>query len=122
MYEHNRFSEILKLLDKPADEIAHYYKQRWGIELLFKWLKQNLKITRFLSENENAIRIQIYVALIVYVLIGMFRKLCGGVFTRGIDLLSWIKIAIFSSHTYLRPPINTTKPLNPYQLCLNGFV
>ncbi|MBK7238814.1 MAG: transposase [Flavobacteriales bacterium] len=44
--------------------VAQAYKQRWQIEILFKRLKQNLKFTDFLGDNENAIRIQIWCALI----------------------------------------------------------
>lgn len=58
-------------LDAPAQEIADLYKQRWQIELFFKWAKQNLRIRHFLGTSENAIRIQIFVALIAYILIRM---------------------------------------------------
>jgi hypothetical protein len=56
-------------LDAPAQEIADLYKERWQIELFFKWVKQNLKIRRFLGNSENAVRIQLFVALIVYLLL-----------------------------------------------------
>jgi hypothetical protein len=56
-------------LDAPAEQIADLYKQRWQIELFFKWVKQNLKIRHFLGTSENAIRIQIFVALIAYILL-----------------------------------------------------
>jgi hypothetical protein len=56
-------------LDSPADEIAALYKRRWRIELFFRWIKQTLKIKHFLGESENAVRIQIMVALIAYVLL-----------------------------------------------------
>jgi IS4 transposase len=56
-------------LDAPAEEIADLYKQRWQIELFFKWIKQNLKIRHFLGTSENAVRIQIFVALIAYLLL-----------------------------------------------------
>ncbi|WP_374900895.1 transposase, partial [Brucella endophytica] len=56
-------------LDAPAQEIADLYKERWQIELFFKWAKQNLKIRRFLGTSENAVRIQLFVALIVYLLL-----------------------------------------------------
>lgn len=56
-------------LDASATEIAALYKQRWQIELFFKWLKQNLRIRHFLGTSENAIRIQIFVALIAYILL-----------------------------------------------------
>ena len=51
-------------LDASAEEIAALYKRRWEIELFFRWVKQNLKIKTFLGTSENAIRIQIEVALI----------------------------------------------------------
>lgn len=111
---------ISNLLNASSDEIAAYYKQRWGVELLFKWLKQNLKLTKFLAENENAIKIQIYVAIIAYVLIGMFKRI-HRVFSRTIDILSWIKIAIFSSHTPLRPPTPKQNMSNVGQLRLLGL-
>lgn len=95
---------ISNLLESSADDIADYYKQRWGIELLFKWLKQNLKIKKLLAENENAIKIQIYVAIIAYVLIGLLKELHAGFFKRNIDLLSWIRATIFCSIAPLRPP------------------
>jgi IS4 transposase len=56
-------------LDAPAEEIADLYKCRWQIELFFKWIKQNLKIRHFLGTSDNAIRTQIFVALIAYILL-----------------------------------------------------
>lgn len=56
-------------LDASAEEIAGLYKRRWAIELFFRWIKQILKITRFLGTSENAIRIQIAVALIAFLLL-----------------------------------------------------
>ena len=56
-------------LDAPADDIAALYKQRWQIELFFKWIKQNLKIKHFLGTSENAVKIQIFVALIAFLVL-----------------------------------------------------
>jgi len=56
-------------LDASAEEIAELYKRRWAIELFFRWLKQVLKITRFLGTSENAVCIQIAVALIAFLLL-----------------------------------------------------
>jgi hypothetical protein len=56
-------------LDAPAEEIANLYKRRWAIELFFRWVKQTLKITRFVGTSENAVRIQIAVALIAFLLL-----------------------------------------------------
>jgi IS4 transposase len=56
-------------LDAPAKEIADLYKRRWQIELFFRWIKQTLKIRHFLGRSENAVRIQIAVALIAFLLL-----------------------------------------------------
>ena len=56
-------------LDATAEEIAALYKRRWAIELFFRWVKQILEIRRFLGTSENAVRIQIAVALIAFLLL-----------------------------------------------------
>jgi hypothetical protein len=56
-------------LTASATEIADLYKRRWAIELFFRWVKQTLKISHFLGTSENAVRIQIAVALIAFVLL-----------------------------------------------------
>lgn len=56
-------------LDAPAQEIADLYKRRWAIELYFRWIKQTLAIRKFIGTSENAIRTQIFIALIVFLLI-----------------------------------------------------
>ena len=62
-------------LKASAQEIADLYKRRWGIELFFRWIKQTLKITRFLGTSDNAVRSQIAVALIAFLLLRMAQKL-----------------------------------------------
>jgi hypothetical protein len=65
--------KVLRILsndiDAPASEIADLYKRRWQVELFFRWIKQTLKIKHFLGTSENAVRIQIAVALIAYLLL-----------------------------------------------------
>jgi hypothetical protein len=56
-------------LTASAEEIADLYKRRWAIELFFRWVKQTLKIDHFFGTSENAVRIQIVVALIAFVLL-----------------------------------------------------
>ena len=56
-----------------ASTIAAIYKRRWQIELFFKWIKQNLKIKSFLGTSENAVRTQIWVALIHYLLVAYIK-------------------------------------------------
>ena len=60
--------------DRSAEQIAALYKRRWQIELFFKWIKQNLKIKRFLAKNPKAIRLQIITALIAYVLLKILHQ------------------------------------------------
>jgi hypothetical protein len=62
-------------LDAPAQEIADLYKRRWQIELFFRVMKQTLKITKFLGRSENAVRIQIAVALIAFLLLRILQEL-----------------------------------------------
>ena len=62
-----------------AKTIADIYKERWQIELFFKWIKQNLKIKSFIGRSENAVFSQIFVALIVYLLLSYLKftsKIC----------------------------------------------
>lgn len=56
-------------LEASAQEIADLYKRRWAIELFFRWVKQTLKISHFVGTSENAIRIQITIALIAFLLL-----------------------------------------------------
>jgi hypothetical protein len=56
-------------LNASAQEIADLYKRRWAIELFFRWVKQNLKIRKFLGTTENAVRVQITIALIAFLLL-----------------------------------------------------
>jgi hypothetical protein len=62
-------------LDSPAQEIAELYKQRWQIELFFRWIKQVLKIKHFIGLSENAVRIQIAVALIAFLILRLAAAL-----------------------------------------------
>jgi len=66
-------------LDAPADEIAELYKRRWQIELFFRWVKHSLKIRHFFGTSENAVRIQIAIALIAFLLLRMAYALQHGV-------------------------------------------
>jgi IS4 transposase len=106
-------------LDRPAAEIARLYKERWEIELLFKWLKQNLKIKSFLGRSQNAVRIQIYVAIIAFMLLRILHNSAARSFKNSTTmLLAQLKISLFrpldlrQSH---KPPPRPPKlrPKNP---------
>lgn len=65
---------VTNIFDLSKEDIINIYKKRWEIELFFKWIKQNLRIKKFIGYNENAVRIQIFSALITYMLIYLFCK------------------------------------------------
>ena len=58
----------------PALTIAAWYKSRWQVELLFKWIKQHLRIKRFLGTSENAVKTQVWCAIATYVLIAIVKQ------------------------------------------------
>jgi hypothetical protein len=60
--------------DLKAADIAQLYKNRWKIELFFKWIKQHLKIKSFWGQSENAVKSQIWIAISVYVLVAIAKK------------------------------------------------
>jgi IS4 transposase len=58
----------------PAVTIAQLYKQRWQVELFFKWIKQNLRIKSFYGTSKNAVKSQIWIAIAIYLLVAIIRK------------------------------------------------
>lgn len=57
----------------PALQVAELYKKRWQVELFFKWLKQHLRIKKFWGTSENAVKIQVYTAIITYCLVAIMK-------------------------------------------------
>jgi IS4 transposase len=102
-------------LVRPAAEIAALYKERWQVELLFKWIKQNLKIKRFLGRSENAVKSQIYCAIITFLLIRMLSQVTAIDFRRQSKVLTTrLKVAPLSRldlEARFKPP-----PRNPLSL------
>jgi putative transposase len=92
-------------LKRSAEDIAALYKQRWQIELFFKWIKQNLKIKRFIGRSENAVMIQVLVAMIAYLLLRLTQL-------AGYSRLSLQKIArlVSVNLTSRRPILNLLNP------------
>lgn len=64
-------------LEATPQDIAMLYKQRWQVELFFKWIKQHLKIKSFWGTSENAVRIQIYSAIITYCMVNIMAQKLG---------------------------------------------
>jgi len=90
-----RFEFITNLFEMRADLIAAIYKLRWQIELLFKQLKQNFPLKYFLGDNENAIKIQIYCALIANLLMTVIQKQLKRNWAFS-NLVSFCKIHLFN--------------------------
>jgi hypothetical protein len=65
---------ITNNFELPALVIATLYKKRWQVELFFKWIKQNLRIRHFYGTTENAVKVQLWIAVSVYVLVLIARK------------------------------------------------
>ena len=95
-------------LDAPAEEIAELYKTRWQIELFFRWIKHTLKIRHFLGTSENAVRIQIAVALIAFLLLRMAYRLQSSVKT----LLSFTRL-VMQNLMHRRPIDRLLEPAPP---------
>ena len=67
------FRLVTNIFDMPAQDIISLYKKRWNIELFFKWIKQHLTIKKWIGRSLNAISIQIYSALIIYILLLLIK-------------------------------------------------
>jgi hypothetical protein len=105
-------------LDASAQEIADLYKRRWAIELFFRWVKQTLKIRHFLGTSENAVRIQLAVALIAFLLLRLIQQ----AIRNGLSPLAFARLVRANLMHRRRidrllEPDDTT-PLNPDQMLL----
>ncbi len=104
---------------RSAVEIAELYRERWQIELFFKWIKQNLKITTFLGRSENAVRIQIYVALIAFFLLRLLQVSHATSHKDGAKaLMARLKVALFhqldlTNHAKPPPRQPQSRPASP---------
>jgi IS4 transposase len=97
-------------LARTAVEIAARYKGRWQVELLFRWIKQHLRIRKFLGKNENAIRLQILAAMIAYLLL----RTAARMHRLAIPALRFAEL--INQRLFLRCPIATIDkppPVNP---------
>ena len=96
----------------PALTIAALYKGRWQVELFFKWIKQHLRIKRFIGTSENAVKTQIWCAVATYVLIAIVKRnlqLEASLYT----LLQIISVSVFEK-TQLLQAFSGTLPNNEY--------
>lgn len=108
---------------KPTT-VAQLYKHRWEVELFFKWIKQHLKIKSFWGQNENAVRIQIWVAISVYVLVAIARKKLG-IQNSLYEMLQYISVSPFEkrplTEVFSDNGFKDFKEQNDTQLKINLF-
>jgi len=113
------FEYITNLFDIRADLIVALYKIRWQIELLFKQLKQNFPLRYFLGDNENAIKIQIWCALIANLLLTVVMKMVKRPWAFS-NIVSFCKLHLFNYIRLLKflenPEKDWEKELIPPQL------
>jgi putative transposase len=109
-------------LARTAVEIAALYKARWQIELLFRWLKQHLRLRRFLGRSENAIRLQLLAAMIAYLLLRLAARQSRLVAT-ALRFTELVSECLFMRKPFDRidkpPEVNPSKPtrrIHPNQL------
>ncbi len=97
-------------MKRSAVEIAQAYKFRWQIELLFRWLKQHLKIRKFLGTSPNAVKLQIYAAMIAYILLRLAAKAVRTKF----DILRFTElVGLFLFARRRLAAIDEPPPINP---------
>jgi len=103
-----RFVFLTNIFTIPAETVAGIYKQRWHIELFFKWIKQHLRIKSFFGTSFNAVKIQIWVAISIYLLVAIMKKrlnLPGSLHT----ILQILEVNIFEKKPIIQLVSNALK-------------
>lgn len=107
--------------DAKAIQIALLYKNRWQIELFFKWIKQHLKIKVFWGETPNAVKTQIWIAVCTYILVAILKEKLKIPQTMN-EILQILSVSIFDktpvNQLLRKQPSQNPKPQNPNQLIL----
>ncbi len=111
---------LTNIFHLSAKTIADIYKERWQIELFFKWIKQNLKIKSFLGTSKNAILTQIWIALCMYLLLA-YLKFLSQISLSLQQILRLLQLNLFERRdlaALLKPEPPDPDPHERYQLCL----
>jgi len=87
-------------MEREAEGIAAVYKERWEVELFFKWIKQRLKVKSFWGTSENAVYSQIWAALIFTVLLWINRVL-NGITASPYELMIMVKSALLTKNSLM---------------------
>ena len=123
--EHNKYLVFLtNNMDLKASEIAFLYKKRWEVELFFKWMKQHLKIKAFWGRTLNAVKIQMYCAVIAYCLVasvGYKLKVDRSIY----EILQILSISLLDKASIkeilTKCDYNNVKEQKNNQLIISGF-
>ena len=91
---------LTNLFGIPAATVCALYKARWQVELFFKWIKQHLRIKKFYGTSENAVKVQIWTAVSVYVLVAIVKKRLN------LDASLYTLLQIFSVTLFEKIPLN----------------
>ena len=92
----------------PAATICALYKNRWQVELFFKWIKQHLRIKQFFGTSENAVKTQIWIAVSVYVLVAIVRKKLN------LDVSLYTLLQVLSLTLFEKMPLQQAFPDDDY--------
>ena len=92
---------LTNLFVPPPMTICELYKARWQVELFFKWIKQHLRIKKFYGTSENAVKVQIWIAVSVYVLVAIIKKRLN------LDASLYTLLQVFSVTLFEKIPLNT---------------
>lgn len=96
-----RYVYLTNIFTIPAKTVADIYKQRWQVELFFRWIKQHLRIKTFYGTSPNAVKTQIWVAVSIYLLVAILKKrlnLTGSLHT----ILQIIEVNIFDKRSIIQ--------------------
>ena len=93
----------------PAATICALYKRRWQVELFFKWIKQHLRIKKFYGNSENAVKSQIWIAMLVYVLVAIVKKRLN------LDASLYTLLQILSLTLFEKMPLQQAFPGSDYK-------
>jgi len=91
---------LTNLFGPPPTTICELYKARWQVELFFKWIKQHLRIKKFYGTSENAVKVQIWTAVSVYVLVAIIKKRLN------LDVSLYTLLQVFSVTLFEKTPLN----------------
>ena len=84
---------------------------RWHVELFFKWIKQHLKIKSFWGQNENAVKIQIWVAISIYIIVAITKRKLN-ILHSLYEILQYTTIALFEKGSLSKTFVNAKKSKN----------